>query len=77
MLAMEAPNKLVTTFTIAPFNGRNTTITWILDEMCEGTRLTLIHEGIEQAAAESALHLLTALDKGWDAHFAQLRSVAI
>lgn len=70
---MDAPQKLVTTFTVKPLNGAMTTVTWELEESAGGTRLTLTHEGIEAAAGAHALGLLTALDAGWDAHFSDLR----
>jgi len=73
---MNAPSKLVTTFVIEPFNGNETTVTWILDEAAGGTRLLLTHEGIAEATGEAAMHLLTALDNGWDRHLSDLRSLA-
>lgn len=73
VLEMNAPSKLVTTFVIGPFQGKETTITWELDEAAGGTRLLLTHEGIAEATGEAAIHLLTALDSGWDKHLADLR----
>ena len=75
VLEMDAPIKLVTTFVIGPFQGNETTITWVLDEAAGGTRLLLTHEGIAEATGEAAMHLLTALDDGWDKHLADLRKV--
>lgn len=75
VLEMDAPSKLVTTFVIGPFQGNETTITWVLDEAAGGTRLLLTHEGIAEATGEAAMHLLTALDDGWDKHLADLRKV--
>lgn len=77
VLEMKAPHKLVTTFVIGPFNGKETTLTWQLDDVADGTRLSLTHEGIAEAAGEMALGLLQALDKGWDEHFATLRASAV
>ena len=68
--------KLVYTFTIAPLGGAMTTVTWLLQEMHGGTRLTLHHEGIGAAAGDTALPLLMALDAGWDAHLGRLRNAA-
>lgn len=68
--------KLVYTFTIEPLGGAMTTVTWLLQEMHGGTRLTLHHEGIGAAAGDAALPLLMALEAGWDAHFGRLRDVA-
>lgn len=73
VLEADAPNKLVTTFVIGPFNGKETTVTWVLDAVAGGTSITLTHEGVEEAAGDAALGLLMALDKGWDEHFASLR----
>ncbi|NOX70964.1 MAG: SRPBCC domain-containing protein [Gammaproteobacteria bacterium] len=52
------------------------TVTWLLQEVPGGTRLTLQHEGIEAAAGDMALPLLMALDVGWDAHLGRLRESA-
>ncbi len=71
------PEKLVYTFTIEPFGGAMTTVTWLLEEAYGGTRLTLHHEGIGEAAGDAALPLLMALDAGWDAHLGRLRDATI
>ena len=73
VLEMSPPERLVWTFTIKPLNCSLTTVTWTLEQVLSGTRLTLEHEGIEAAAGEAAMGLLIALDAGWDKHFAQLR----
>lgn len=70
------PTRLVTTFCIDPFGGRDTTITWELSPLAGGTRLTLTHDGIAEAAGEAALPLAMALDKGWDEHLGSLRTNA-
>jgi len=70
------PEKLVYTFTIEPLGGTMTTVTWLLEEAFGGTRLTLHHEGIGEAAGDVALPLLMALDAGWDAHLGRLRNAA-
>jgi uncharacterized protein YndB with AHSA1/START domain len=70
------PEKLVYTFTIEPFGGAMTTVTWRLVEASGSTRLTLEHEGISEAAGDAALPLLMALDAGWDAHLGRLRDAA-
>jgi len=72
----ERPERLVYTFTIEPFGGAMTTVTWLLAEASGGTRLTLQHEGISDAAGDAALPLLMALDAGWDAHLGRLRDAA-
>ena len=71
---MEPPSRLVYTFTFAPLSGSLTTVTWTLEEIFGGTRLSLAHEGIEAAAGEAAMGMLLALDAGWDKHIAGLRA---
>lgn len=75
VLEMTKPQRLVTTFIVEPFDGRETRLTWELDAVAGGTRLQLTHEGILEAAGEAGLHLLQALDKGWDEHFGEMRRV--
>ena len=75
VLRMDKPSELVYSFTIEPLNGALTTVTWTLEETRGGTKLTLQHEGIDQAAGEAALGILLALDKGWDKHADQLRDL--
>ncbi|MEM8849201.1 MAG: SRPBCC domain-containing protein [Pseudomonadota bacterium] len=67
------PERLVTTFTISPFGGATTTVTWELEEMAGGTRLTLMHSGITEAAGNAVLSLMQAMDAGWDEHLGDLR----
>lgn len=73
VLEMEPPAKLVTTFVIDAFQGRETTVTWTLEEVAGGTRLHMIHDGIAAAMGEDPLPLLMGIDGGWDAHFDRLR----
>lgn len=73
VLEMQPPTKLVTTFCIGPFGGAETTITFELSAVSDGTRLLLTHEGIAKAAGDTPLPLLSALDLGWDEHLAKLR----
>ena len=75
VLRMDRPSTLIYSFTIKPLAGRMTTVTWTLEDALGGTRLTLRHEGIDEAADEAALGLLMALDKGWDQHLARLRGM--
>ena len=74
VLEMDHPSKLKYSFTIKPLGGHMTTVTWVLEEVHGGTKLTLEHEGFD-GAGESALGLLTAIDAGWDRHFAKLREI--
>ncbi len=76
VVSMNEPESMVWTFTIQPLSGAMTKVTWELEESHGGTRLTLTHDGIGEAAQAAALGLLTALDAGWDEHFAQLRTAA-
>lgn len=74
VVQMDPPTSLVYSFTIKPLAGAMTTVSWMLEEVHGGTKLTLKHEGIGAAAVESALGLLMALDEGWDKHLGSLRS---
>ena len=73
VLEMDKPSRLVYSFTIKPLGGAMTTVTWTLEEVRGGTKLSLRHEGISKAAGEAAMGLLMALDEGWDKHLASLR----
>jgi len=76
VLEMRPFASLVYTFTVQPLNGAMTTVRWTLEDAAGRTRLTLRHEGIEQAAGEAAFMMLSALDTGWDVHFGRLRDAA-
>ncbi len=71
VIEADPPRRLVTTFTVKPLAGRMTTVTYQLDEVAGGTRLTLTHEGLPSG---EAFGLLSALDAGWDGHIADLRT---
>lgn len=71
---MHKPSSLVYSFTFAPLAGEMTTVHWTLEEAAGGTRLSLRHEGISEAAGAAALAMLMALDAGWDKHLAALRA---
>jgi len=73
VLSAEKPSSLVYTFTIKPLGGATTTVSWALEDVAGGTKVSLSHEGIGEAAGDAAMGLLMALDKGWDEHFAKLR----
>ena len=72
VLEMSAPNRLRQSFTIAPLGGVMTELLWELNAVDGGTRIKLTHTGIE-AAGEAAFGLMSALDDGWDKHFAPMR----
>lgn len=74
VIEMDPPGSLVYSFTVEPLAGALTTVSWTLEDAYGGTRLTLKHEGIGDAAGESALALLMALDAGWDEHIGKLRA---
>ncbi|MFK7992915.1 MAG: SRPBCC domain-containing protein [Granulosicoccus sp.] len=69
------PLQLSYTFKIKPLGDAVTTVHWTLEDAAGGTRVTLLHEGIGEAAGDAALGLLMALDKGWDEHFGKLRGI--
>ncbi|MCK0097545.1 SRPBCC domain-containing protein [Yoonia sp. F2084L] len=62
------------TFTIGPMGDAVSTVTWTLEDVPGGTRLSLLHEGLPDG--EAAFDLTLALDKGWDDHLARMRAAA-
>ena len=76
VIRMSPPDELACTFTVHMLAGTTTTLTWKLEEVFEGTRLTLKHEGIDEAVGDQAFGLLRSMDVGWDKHFATLRDAA-
>ncbi|MBX2885773.1 MAG: SRPBCC domain-containing protein [Granulosicoccus sp.] len=74
VVSMNKPHRMEWTFTVKPLNGAMSSVVWTLEPSAGGTRLTLTHEGIGDAAGDAALGLLLALDSGWDQHFATLRT---
>jgi len=76
VVEMTKPSRLVYSFTIKPLAGEMTMVTWTLEEVHGGTKLSLTHEGIGRAAGDAAIGLLLALDGGWDKHLSKLRAVA-
>lgn len=72
VLLAERPRKLVHTFAIAPFQGAETTVTWLIDPIAGGVRVLMTHEGVGAAGGEAAMGLLRALDHGWAAHLETL-----
>lgn len=73
VLEMDAPSHLKYSFTIKPLSGAMTDVTWTLESLPGGTKLSLSHEGISEAAGDAALGLLMALDNGWDCHIIEMR----
>lgn len=74
VLEMDAPNRLVYTFTHEWLGDAVTTVTWELSEAYGGTKLLMTHAGFD--AADDPLGMLSNHDKGWDEHFGRLRNVA-
>lgn len=74
VLEMRAPSHMIWTFTVQPLQGAFTKVQWSLESAVGGTRITLVHSGVGKAAGEAAMGLLMALDKGWDEHFAAMRT---
>lgn len=72
VLAADPHDHLSYTFTIGPMGDAVSTVTWTLEDVPGGTRLSLRHEGLP--AGEAAFDLTLALDKGWDDHLARMRS---
>jgi len=75
VLEMTKPSTLAYTFTVKPLGGAMTTVSWTLEDVHGGTRLSLSHSGIDQAAGEAAMGLLLALDSGWDKHLLSMRAL--
>ncbi len=59
-------------FHIPQMGETTSTVRWELTEIASGTRLTLTHSGLPQAA--EAFGLILALDKGWDGHLDAMRA---
>ena len=76
VLSAKKPSFLSYTFTVKPMAGAMTTVNWTLEDAAGGTRVTMVHEGLGEAAGDAALGLIMALDEGWDKHFAKLRPLA-
>lgn len=77
VLSAIKPSSLSYTFTIGgPMGDGMSTVTWTLEETMGGTKVTLVHEGVAEAAGDAAMGLIMALDKGWDEHFNKLRGAA-
>jgi len=76
VLQWDPPALLSQTFIVEPFNGAETVVTWVLEEAAGGTRLSMTHEGVAEAAGPATMRLLMALDHGWDQHLDDLRKAA-
>ncbi|MEO1016433.1 MAG: SRPBCC domain-containing protein [Pseudomonadota bacterium] len=72
VLEMQPPSRLRYSFTVKPLKGAMTDVVWTLESVPGGTKLTLVHSGLE-VAGEGAFMLSSALDVGWDKHLGALR----
>lgn len=75
VLEMNAPERLVHTFTHNFLKEVETTCTWTLEAVPGGTILTLVHDGWDKVE-EDAFGMASNHDVGWDEHFSRLRKVA-
>lgn len=71
VLEMKPYERLVHTFTHKGLKGVETTCTWTLQAVGDGTWLTLVHEGFSGEEFSD----FTGHDAGWDEHFVRLRRV--
>ncbi|MBL1405844.1 MAG: ATPase [Hyphomicrobiales bacterium] len=67
-------SELVHSFYIAPLEGSNSELRWLLEDVGNGTKLTLEHSGM--SVEGEAFNLIMHLDTGWDKHLAALREAA-
>lgn len=74
VLEMSPPEKLVWTFTVNALDGVMTNVSWSLEELNGGTKLTLVHSGLDETG--KGLELITMLDAGWDSHLGKLREIS-
>ncbi len=72
VLIAEPFSRLEYTFSIAPMGDTVSTVSWSLEEVAGGTKLSLRHEGLPQG--EDAFGLTLALDRGWDDHLDRMRA---
>lgn len=72
VLTADPHDLLVYTFIIGPMGDAVSTVTWTLDDVPGGTRLSLVHEGLPEG--EAAFGLTLDMDKGWDDHIGRMRA---
>ena len=68
----DRPSRLEYSFFLKPLGDHETRVVWTLDPVPGGTRLSLEHSGLPEAA--EAFDLTLALDKGWDDHIGRMRA---
>ena len=71
VLLAEPYSRLDYSFTVAPMGEATSTVRWRLEDVADGTRLSMTHEGLPEGSA--AFDLILAMDKGWDDHMARMR----
>jgi uncharacterized protein YndB with AHSA1/START domain len=67
------PSKLAYEFSVFMMEDLTTHVTWQLEEIESGTKLTMVHTGLP--ADSNGIALSFALDAGWDKHFGSLRDL--
>lgn len=72
VLAADPHDFLSYSFTIGPMGDAVSTVSWTLETVAGGTRLSLLHEGLPEG--EVAFDLTLSLDKGWDDHIGRMRA---
>lgn len=77
VLTAKMPVFLSYTFTVKPMGSAMSTVSWALDEIPGGTRVTLTHKGIQESGEAAWLELLMALDKGWEEQLSNLRGQTV
>jgi uncharacterized protein YndB with AHSA1/START domain len=75
VLEVDPPKRLVQTFAHEWLREGITKVAWDLVAIQGGTQLTMTHSGLA-AIQEGGFDELSSHDKGWDVHFARLRTVA-
>jgi len=76
VLESDPPKRLVHTFTHDHLNGLETTCSWTLKPVDEGTVLTLEHKGFENVPSDT-FKTAADHDEGWDEHFIRLRRITL
>ncbi len=74
VVEFDPPRRLVHSFTHDYLKGVETLCSWTLTEAEGGTVLALEHTGWEKVS-DGAFAMAANHDKGWDEHFARLRTV--
>ncbi|MGB0800068.1 MAG: SRPBCC family protein [Planktomarina sp.] len=69
VLVAEPHTRLEYEFHLVPMGNTQSHVAWTLEAVEGGTRLSLVHSGLPQAA----MGLAFGLDKGWDGHLGQMR----